>query len=298
MPSDVLSQTCAVTTRKEDPKLGFQRELDERRAQEIADYIDKGVGTIPNSIVLSAQESAELRIVGKGKTLEFTNVPGAFLILDGQHRVFGFAKAENSLRVPVVVYNGLSRTEETRLFIDINTKQRPVPAQLLLDIKRLASIEDDQEAVLRDVFDLFDQNFDSALVGYMSPSDSSRNKISRVTFNHAVKPMLEIFPGRTAGEIYDILNAYILAVSAEVAKKTSNPVLAKPVIFRAFMGIFRFVAQRVIDRFGTNYTPANFQNIISPMFSNLPLKKLEQPGTSWVALRDYFEGRMKSKLTL
>lgn len=55
MPSDVLARTCSVTTRKEDPKRGFQRELDEKRAREIAHYIDEGVGTIPNSIVLSAQ---------------------------------------------------------------------------------------------------------------------------------------------------------------------------------------------------------------------------------------------------
>ena len=64
MPSDVLARTCVVTTRREDPKQGFQRELDEKRAQEIAVYIDKDLGTIPNSIVLSAQSAAELKIIG------------------------------------------------------------------------------------------------------------------------------------------------------------------------------------------------------------------------------------------
>ncbi len=141
MHSDVLAATCTVTTRKENPIHGFQRELDEKRALDIAHYIDSDLGTIPNSIVLSAQPNADLKIVGKGKTLEFTKTPGAFLILDGQHRVYGFSKATTKLRVPVVIYNDLSRKEETRLFIDINTKQRPVPPQLLLDIKRLADIE-------------------------------------------------------------------------------------------------------------------------------------------------------------
>lgn len=158
MPSDVLARTCVVSTRKEDPKQGFQRTLDEKRAAEIAQYIDKGLGTIPNSIVLSAQPAAELKIIGRGKTLEFSDAPGAFLILDGQHRVFGFSKAKTPLRVPVVIYNGLSRTEESRLFIDINTKQRPVPAQLLLDIKQLADIEDTAEATLREIFDEFNEN--------------------------------------------------------------------------------------------------------------------------------------------
>src|ERR1039458_853603 len=84
LPSEVLANTCFVTTRDEDPKIGFQRVLDGKRAQEIANYIDVGFGTIPTSIVLSAQPSAELKVVGKGKTLEFTDAPKAFLILDGQ----------------------------------------------------------------------------------------------------------------------------------------------------------------------------------------------------------------------
>lgn len=298
MPSEVLSRTCSVTTRKEDPIKGFQRELDEKRAEDIAHYIDQGVGTIPSSIVVSAQDAANLKIVGKGKTLEFTDTPGAFLILDGQHRVYGFSKAKKSLRVPVVIYNGLTRSDETRLFIDINTKQRPVPPQLLLDIKQLANIEDESEELLRDIFDYFNQSMDSALGGYMARSESAKNKINRVTFNLAVKPILEIFSGRPAGDIYKILNAYIRAVSVQIAQKTNEPLLAKPVVFRAFIGIFRSVAQRVADKYGTSYTVDNFTSIIAPMFVNLPMKKLEAPGTSWVTLRDYFEGRIKSKLTL
>lgn len=75
MPSDVLANTCYVTTRDEDPKKGFQRVLDRKRAQEIADYIDMGFGSIPTSIVLSAQSAAELRVIGRGKTLEFRDDP-------------------------------------------------------------------------------------------------------------------------------------------------------------------------------------------------------------------------------
>src|SRR5579872_5572445 len=71
MPSDVLAQTCFVSTRYDDPDLGFQRLLDKKRAAEIASYIDTGLGTIPSSIVLSAQVDAELRVVGRGKTIEF-----------------------------------------------------------------------------------------------------------------------------------------------------------------------------------------------------------------------------------
>lgn len=160
--------------------------LDKTRAQQIADYIDSGFGTIPSSIVLSAQPEAALKILGGGKTLEFTDTNKAFLVLDGQHRVYGFSLAKTTVRVPVVIYNGLKRQDETRLFIDINTKQRPVPNELLLDIKRLADYESDQEKLLGAVFDQFCDKSDSPLLGLMSPASRTSGKISRVTFNSAL----------------------------------------------------------------------------------------------------------------
>ena len=42
MPSEVLAETCFVSTRDADPHDGFQRILDKNRAQEIADYITRG----------------------------------------------------------------------------------------------------------------------------------------------------------------------------------------------------------------------------------------------------------------
>jgi DGQHR domain-containing protein len=298
IPSEVLARTCVVRTRKEDPKEGFQRVLDEKRAAEIAHYIDEGLGTIPNSIVLSAQPAADLRIIGRGKTLEFSDRPGAFLILDGQHRVFGFSKAKTSLRVPVVIYNGLSRKDETRLFIDINTKQRPVPSQLLLDIKRLAEIEDESETILREIFDRFHSSLDSPLSGLMAPFESEKNKITRVTFNSAIKPLLDLFVDRDLNQIFDILNNYLIAISSAMQKKSNEQLLAKPVVFRAFMGLFPYLAQRVQDRYAGKYTSGNFSEIIEPIFAHLPMNKFERPGTSWVNLRDYLEQRLRSKLIL
>ena len=127
MPSDILAETCTVDTQEADPVMGFQRRLDSKRAQDIADYIDKGFGTIPGAIVLSAQPEARLEYNRPKRTLRFRKSPRAFLILDGQHRVYGFQKAVARLRVPVVIYNNLTKAEEARLFMDINTKQRPVP---------------------------------------------------------------------------------------------------------------------------------------------------------------------------
>jgi DGQHR domain-containing protein len=68
MPSDVLADTCTVDMRAEKPISGFQRRLDIRRARDIATYIDSGFGTIPGSIVLSAQKDANLNYVRTKRT--------------------------------------------------------------------------------------------------------------------------------------------------------------------------------------------------------------------------------------
>ncbi len=206
--------------------------------------------------------------------------------------------ARTRLRVPVVVYNGLSRKEETRLFIDINTKQKPVPSQLLLDIKHLADIETESEESLRNLFDKFHNDKTSALQGHLSPAEASKTKLTRVTFNQSLKPNLNLFSGREVDEIFIILNAYLLSVRAEIEKKSNDFVLNKPVVFRAFMGLFKYVAQRMVDRFGNEYTSANFQEIISPIFQNMQISKLEKPGTSWSKLEEYLSKRLASKLTL
>jgi DGQHR domain-containing protein len=297
IPSDVLAETCVVTTRKENAKDGFQRELDETRALEIAHYIDQG-GTIPSSIILSAQPDAQLAIVGKGKTLEFTKTQGAFLILDGQHRVYGFSKATTALRVPVVIYNGLTRKDESRLFIDINTKQRPVSSQLLLDIKQLAEIETEAEVILRDIFDMFKDQIGSALSGLMSPAESARGKISRVTFNAGVKPLLSYFTGRDPTQIYSILNAYFSAITSELGNKTDVSVITKATTFKAFCGLFPAVVQRVSDRFNSTYDADNFQKILAPIFQNLQIKKLTNPGTSWINLASFLEEKLRSRLVI
>ena len=182
IPSDVLARCCFVTTREDDPKIGFQRVLDKKRAEEIAKYIDSGFGTIPSSIILSAQKEAELKIVGKGKTVEFDDIPKAFLVLDGQHRIYGFSLAESTLRVPVVIYNELSRRDESRLFIDINSKQRGVPNELLLDIKQLADYEDNEEQLMREVFDLFNKDSESAFLNKFSASSRSSKENNASNF--------------------------------------------------------------------------------------------------------------------
>lgn len=298
LPSDLLARTCFVSTREEDPNAGFQRLLDPKRAQEIADYIDAGLGTIPTSIVLSAQEHADLQYVRKTKTVEFYDDAKAFLVLDGQHRVFGFALAKATLRVPVVIYSGLSRRDETRLFIDINTKQRPVPNELLLDIKALAEYDTDDEERLRSMFDTFNADTAGPLYGLLSPTQRRADKVSRVTFNGAVKPLLQVMSSLSSVEAQAAISAYLTAVASCLSTLGVPDALTKAVVFKALLKLFPDVARKVKDRHGPEYSTDHFLEVLRPVFSRVTPSRISNPGNAVQALYDYLKRTLESGFRL
>ncbi len=287
MFSDVLASCCTVDARAENPLDGFQRKLDGKRADEIAKYIDDG-GTIPSSIVLSAQSDADFKYTRQRRSVTFKNTPKSFLILDGQHRVYGFARAKTKLRVPVVIYNNLSRIQECRLFIDINTKQRPVPNELLLDIKRLADTEDNDESFLRDVFDLFAADPGSPLMGLMTPSSKAKGKLSRVTFNAAVKVILDTFEMSEPKRAYETLAAYLHACLSGLRAAKCEDRIVNPTLFKALVALFPDVAQRVADRFPGDYSSQRFGEVLQPFFEKVKTSELKSPGNSHVELHETF----------
>lgn len=59
IPIDELFQYCIVERRHENPTEGFQRRLNESRAEDIAEYLNTEANSIPINIVLSAQPEAE-----------------------------------------------------------------------------------------------------------------------------------------------------------------------------------------------------------------------------------------------
>lgn len=297
LPSEVLAKTCYVTTRYDDPREGFQRTLDKEKAQKIADYIDKEGGSIPTAIILSAQIESEFVYTSKNKTVEFNDIKKAFLILDGQHRVYGFSLATSSVRIPVIIYAGLSRRDETRLFIDINTKQRPVPNELLLDIKALAEYENESESYLRTIYDLFKDTPASALHGKLSSSEKSKDKITRVTFNAAVKPLAIVFGEKEATEVFEILNAYLQAIYLGFKKKQMENRLVNPFVFRSIISIFPDSAAKVKDRYN-EYSTENFYHSLSYFFDNISAPKINKRHQGHKELTDHFLACLKKDFTL
>lgn len=298
MHSEILTKTCFVTRRDEDPIKGFQRVLDEDRAKQIADYIDNGVGTIPNAIILSAQPESEFKVIRRGGSVEFKGVPKAFLILDGQHRVYGFSLAKSSLRVPVVIYNSLTRVQEARLFIDINTKQRPVSNELLLDIKKLAETETDSEHLFGEVFDLFEKESDSPLVGLMSSSARVSGKISRVTFSAAMKQIMTAFNDTAAQKAYEVLRDYFQACLDGLSAAGVKNTITNPTVFRALALLFPEAAQRVSDKYNGEFSGPNFTVILQPVFEKVRPGAFIKPGQSHRDLHEILHKALRQHFSL
>lgn len=298
LPSDVIGDTCFVTTRYEDPDEGFQRRLDEKKAKEIAEYIDQGFGTIPNAIVISAQAAAELIVKPGGRALQFNRHPKAFLVIDGQHRAWGYKMAKSHLRVPVIIYQGLSRKEETRLFIDINTKQRPVPNELLLDIKHLADLEKGPESLLRELFDAFNKNPDSVLMGMLSPHEKTKGKISRTTFNAAYGAIEDILMTKDSQDLFYVFNAYLGAFLGEMKKSKTAEYFISPNVFKAIVAFFPDVASKVKDRFDGAYSVDNFKVVMSPVFDKVSKASISQTGRSYKGLYEKFQNALNKSFSL
>ncbi|HYA79850.1 MAG TPA: DGQHR domain-containing protein, partial [Methylocystis sp.] len=298
LSSDVLAACCTADTRAENPIDGFQRKLDRRRAKEIAAYIDKGFGTAPSAVILSAQPCAQLKYDRSGQVLQFRKTKGAFLIIDGQHRIYGFHLAERKIKVPVVIYNKLTRAQECQLFMDINTKQRPVPTELLLDIRRLSEVESVAEARLHDLFDLFNMREDSALKGFMSPSERRKGMISRLTFNAAVKSVQDAFVDASAQDVYGVLNPFYLACKAGLAVHEAQANIGHAALFKALTLLFPDIAERVGERFGGVYSTANFEQILTPLFRRLKKSELPKHGAGHLALHEHYRKALAAGFSL
>jgi len=293
VPMEILSNCCFVIERENDPTDGFQRLLDEKRALEIAKYIDKENGVIPTSIILSAQPSAELLYENKNKTISFNVAPHSFLIIDGQHRVYGFKMSKSDLRIPVVIFSGLTKTQEARLFIDINTKQKPVPNELLLDIKNLARYENENEEYLRSLYDTFYSDNKSILRGMLSPAKKEKNKISRVTFNAAMKTILSQIINNQPEAVYPILNNYLFAF-INVLPSQNNPklLLTNSTLFTSIILLFPKASIKVQDKFKGDYSIDNFFDVIKPLVNVIKPNTFTKPGSSYRKLYDSFSNAL------
>ncbi len=265
--ASILRELAFVLKRDEDPIKGFQRLLNENRAKDIAKYMDEKKGVIPSPLILSAQPNAEMNFDEKSSKITFSNNKNSFLVLDGQHRLFGMYLSENDYEIPVIIFNNLKTSDEVNLFIDINTNQKGVPTTLLIDIKNLTGKEEKKEEKQRILFDSL--NNDSVLRGLMSPTKSQLGKISRTTFNQSTERLFETgyFANENVNVTLKAVKNYLQAVEIILLSTNSEKAkLTKSMIFRAVFEIFNDVVELSLKKF-ENLKTDSIVEILRPIGS-------------------------------
>lgn len=117
----------------------YQRLIRKPRLKKVAGFVDGG-GIFPNSIIVNIEAGARglqfdrtaSEAEAKLGVLHLPQTYRAAYIIDGQHRLYGYAdsyRAETDL-VPVVAFVGLPRAEQVQLFMQINENQQAVPKNL------------------------------------------------------------------------------------------------------------------------------------------------------------------------
>lgn len=127
----------------------YQRLVEAGRLKRIADYIDQG-GYFPNAAIVAFNVQPEFKRFAEVREhfpqwtqgVEFGSLsfPATFRscwIVDGQHRLYGMAKALNptTALMPIVALEGATVEDQAQLFLDINKTQKPVPSDLVWDLE-------------------------------------------------------------------------------------------------------------------------------------------------------------------
>jgi len=131
----------------------YQRMVKPARLKDIGAFIDEG-GTFPTNIVVNIKREG-LRFDLKerfGETatgmLELPGHYGCAWVVDGQHRLYGYAYAgrdadEDRSVVSVLAYENLPARSEIEMFVDINTKQVKVARNLVNELISNLNIDDE-----------------------------------------------------------------------------------------------------------------------------------------------------------
>lgn len=126
----------------------YQRLLVPSRLKGITKFINDG-GYFPNSIIINfGVEDNDINVhfnpipakADSGAEFGFLHIPNAYgfaHIIDGQHRVYGYANSlhKDDNTIPVVAFENMVSEEQLKIFMDINENQKAVSKNLRLDLE-------------------------------------------------------------------------------------------------------------------------------------------------------------------
>lgn len=176
-PSNLLQYAKVIRNKKWDEE-AYQRLLVEEKLKKIQSYLIDDNKRFPNNIIIALPASTTFHehesLGSKGfGTLSIENCFNSLSVIDGQHRLFAFAKRlsdklsksnfENlgeqyQLIVTGVQFKGTSN-KEAELFLDINTTQTKINKNLVDTLKMITNPEDKRAIAKAIILKLNERDF-------------------------------------------------------------------------------------------------------------------------------------------
>jgi DNA sulfur modification protein DndB len=263
MNSKDIFNISKVSRVDSDPKEGYQRLLNKKRADDITKYLTDG-NIIPGSIILSAQEGCSIGYDEATNKISVNTENGGLFVIDGQHRLYGASLCENDVLLPVCIFVGLDLKQEVQYFLDINSNQKGVPKTLRIELLKFLSEPESSEALLIKLFKSLGEDFDSPLFGKTTATTSVPGKVSHVPFQNALGSLIE---GKTLRK-FDfekktiLIKNYLSAVSITLIEmEGSDKRLTSSAFFQAVFSIFEDVCSYSLTYY-RNYSQSSFEQVL------------------------------------
>ncbi len=127
----------------------YQRLLKPLRLPQIKKFLDEENGYFPNSIIVNFSDPKQKKLIfepskkskdssSKHGLLKISNEYAIAYIIDGQHRLYGYAGSRyvETDTIPVVAFLNLEPQEQLKIFMDINQTQKAVSKSLIIALNK------------------------------------------------------------------------------------------------------------------------------------------------------------------
>jgi DGQHR domain-containing protein len=252
LDSETFDRIAFVSRKDDDKDAGYQRNLSKQRAADIARYIDKDNGCIPNSILVNLEEGATYD--EKTQALRIPDQPKAAWVIDGQHRMFGLRQARTTYDLVITAFLGIDVAEQAKQFKTINSKQKGVPTSLLYDLLDLTKDGTYVQQRGHELATTLNEDPESPWYGQIDLTGSGDGLITQTRVVTAVENLISergaLFQ-YSEEEQYGILRNYFTAIKTIFASDwgNKNSVLTKALGFSAWLIVLPQVLTICLQRF-------------------------------------------------
>ncbi len=271
----LLKITYVDPQTRDDPDQ-IQRLLDLKRLKSIGAFIQQPASLIPNNIVINLSRDVLIQRHSNSHmgTIHFPDAEGKYgYILDGQHRLKGFEYADGvDFDLAVIALQAMDNHKAGKIFVDINTNQKPADKRLIFNIREaIGDLPNQQERAGAIVEDL-DTLANSPLQGKVARYEDDKLKwVNAPGLINWIAELVDVggdLAGRNRNEQTEILLNYLNAVKElwpQAYEERKDYFIWYPSGLEVLLKIFPNVYRRVMLRYGSMFTVDHFIDRMQPI---------------------------------